>query len=86
MIDQEQPSYASGLSDEVLNKVGRRLAAAWISYLEGRKSVDRTLNKMPEQVGRFWRELADLIYVAKGMRVQEEPNLMLRDVITKLIQ
>jgi hypothetical protein len=86
MTKQGPPSYASGLSDEVLNKVGRRLAAAFLSYLEGRKGVDSTLKKAPERVGRFWRELADLIYVAKGMRVEQEPDLMLRDVITKMIQ
>ena len=78
-----------GVKDEALNEVGRRLAAAWASYLVGHKGVDRMLKQAPERIGGFWKELAELIYVAQGMRTTETKELdelRLREVITKLVQ
>lgn len=41
------------------NDAGRMLKAAMITSLMGNRSVDRTLQGMPEDVGDGWAELAE---------------------------
>jgi hypothetical protein len=46
------------------NELGRRLAAAYVSYILGRKSIDRVLIDIPKEIGGFWKT------VARGMFAQ----------------
>ena len=47
------------------NELGRRLAAAYISYVLGRKSIDRVLTHVPKEISGFWKT------VARGMMAQQ---------------
>jgi hypothetical protein len=40
------------------NELGRRLAAAYISYVLGRKSIDRVLTHVPKEISGFWKMMA----------------------------
>jgi hypothetical protein len=46
------------------NELGRRLAAAYVSYVLGRKSIDRVLTDIPKEISGFWK------IVARGMLAQ----------------
>lgn len=75
----------SGIGEESLNDLGRRLAAAFVSYTAGYKGVDRALKQSPEKVGQFWLSLADALFSAMkdGAFTDDQPA---RDVLTKYIQ
>ena len=76
---------AVGMPEEALNDVGRRLAAAFVSYTAGYKGVDRLLARTPEEPGAFWIELAAVLFQAMADGVFSD-DLHARDVITKYIQ
>jgi hypothetical protein len=83
MTEDYQPK--SGVNEEGLNELGRRLAAAYISYISGYAGVDRVLKTGPRKVGRLWIDLADILFSAmKGDASVDD--LRLADVITKYIQ
>jgi hypothetical protein len=83
MGNKTKRKSASGLSDEALNELGRRLGAAYASYFAGYKGVDRLL-RQTEDVGAFWKELADLVSVA--IREGGEEDQRLRDILSKYVQ
>ena len=83
MANKTKRKSASGLSDEALNELGRRLGAAYASYFAGYKGVDRLL-RQTEDVGTFWKELADLICIA--MREGGDEDQRLRDILSKYLQ
>jgi hypothetical protein len=76
---------ASGIGEESLQDLGRRLGAAFVSYMHGYKGVDRALKQAPEKVGAFWVSLADALFCAMkdGAFTDDQPA---RDVLTKYIQ
>ena len=80
-----EPTRAVRMPDEALNDVGRRLAAAFVSYTAGYKGVDRLLARTPEKPGAFWVELAAMLFQAIADGVFSD-DLHARDVITKYIQ
>jgi hypothetical protein len=75
----------SGVNDEGLAEFGRRLAAAYVSYVAGHKGVDRMLKQAPQKPGDFWIDLADMVFTAMKSSGSAE-DLRMRDVITKHIQ
>lgn len=80
-----EPTRTVGMPEEALNDLGRRLAAAFVSYTAGYKGVDRMLAKTPEAPGAFWIELAKMLFQAMADGVFSD-DLHARDVITKYIQ
>jgi hypothetical protein len=83
MRNKRRRKSVSGLSEEDLNELGRRLGAAYASYFAGYKGVDHLLRET-EYVGTFWKELADLVWVA--IREGGERNFGLRDVLSKFVK
>ena len=77
--------HTSGITEEGLQDLGRRFAAAYISYISRRKGIDRTLKEAPEKVGVFWTDLADIVFTAMRAGSSAE-DLRFRDVISKYIQ
>jgi len=74
--------------DDGTNELGRRLAAAYVSYLVGHVGVDRMLKQVPEKPGRFWREMAELLFriMQESEGIGADSDLRLREAITKYIQ
>lgn len=71
--------------EQAINEIGRRLAAAYVSYIAGHKRVDRMLARTPRKVSKFWKELARLLF--EGVKNQSSMgDLKLRKAITKYIQ
>jgi hypothetical protein len=75
----------SGVTDDGLAEFGRRLAAAYLSYVAGHKGVDRMLKQAPQKPGDFWIDLADMVFTAMKSSGSAE-DLQMRDAITKCIQ
>ena len=48
------------------NELGRRLTAAYISYILGRKSIDHVLTNTPQEIGGFWKKLARGMFAQHG--------------------
>jgi len=71
------------LQEEASVELGRRLAAAYASYIGGYSGVDRIL-KRTERAGEFWNDLADILF--KAMSGRSVDDLRFREVITKYIQ
>jgi hypothetical protein len=67
------------------NELGRNLAAAYIAYITGRKSIDRVLNEMPEQIGEFWKVTARGLFAEHAARV-DVADVAFRETITKVVQ
>jgi len=78
-------STISGMTpqEEANAELGRRLAAAYASYVAGHTGVDRIL-KRTERAGEFWNDLADVLF--KAMSGKAIDDLRFREVITKYIQ
>jgi hypothetical protein len=76
------------LLDDAINEVGRRLAAAYVSYIAGHVGVDRMLKQTPERAGAFWHDLADLLFRVIATQGPDDPESRLRlgEVITKYVQ
>ena len=67
------------------NELGRNLAAAYIAYITGRKSIDRVLNEIPEQIGEFWKLTARALLAEHAARV-DVADVAFRETITKVVQ
>lgn len=75
----------SGMSDKDLDELGRRLAAAYVSYIVGHKGIDRILKQTPGKPGKFWTDLADLLFAAAKAGGSMD-SLGIHEVITNYIQ
>jgi hypothetical protein len=75
----------SGMSDKDLDELGRRLAAAYVSYIVGHKGIDRMLKQAPGKPGEFWVGLADLLFAAAKAGGSVD-SLRIHEVITNYIQ
>src|SRR5919201_2871325 len=80
-IMRDHESRFSGMDDESLERLGRRLAAAYISYIAGRKRIDPTLKEFADRkAGPLWVSLADFVFWVMKSGNQD---LQLREAITK---
>ena len=81
---RDHESRFSGMDDESLERLGRRLAAAYISYIAGRKRIDPTLKEFADRkAGPLWVSLADFVFWVMKSGNQD---LHLREAITKYVQ
>lgn len=70
-------------SKEANIELGRRLAAAYVSYVAGYSGVDRVLRRT-ERAGDFWNDLAEILF--KVMSDRPVDDLRFLDVVTKYTQ
>lgn len=70
-------------SREANVELGRRLAAAYASYIAGYSGVDRVL-KRTERAGEFWNDLAGVLFRAMSGRPVDDLRFL--EVINKYIQ
>jgi len=69
-------------NDEV-DELARRLAAAFASSVVKHSSVDRVLSEIPREPGKFWIDLARVLLDALSL---ERDDLLSPEVMNKHVQ
>lgn len=58
-------------------ELGRRLCAAYVSFVMRTRRFDAVLSHMPKKISSFWIELARLVALRAGTRTSPEGSTML---------